>query len=196
MEKYYPEFWKRSSPRRKRLIFIFAVFIVAFLVTVIGSLIPVPQAQAQQITQQLNETVTQGKATNTLPQAIFINNFSICLLMFVPVLGFAAGMFILFDTGLALSAISSVQGYPVFLGLLSLVITPVFWIEFAAYSIAMAESIWLFRRLIQAINAKEPGEWRKIMLPELKWLAIAIGACAGLLVLGAFVETWLITALS
>ncbi len=103
--------------------------------------------------------------------------------MFVPVLGFAAGMFILFDTGLALSAIAFTQGYPAYLAILSLVITPVFWLEFAAYSIAMAESIWLFRRLLQR-------RWR-----ELKWTAIFIGVCAGLLALGAIVEVWLITVL-
>jgi uncharacterized membrane protein SpoIIM required for sporulation len=194
MEKYYPKFWLNASPRRKRIYFIFAVFIIGFLVTVIGSFISVPKEQADMITQQLNDTVTQGKATNTLPQYIFQNNFLICLLMFAPVVGFAAGMFILFDTGLALSAIASTQGYPVILGIISLVITPVFWIEFAAYSIAMSESIWLFRRIIQAANSKEPHPWRNIFGRELKWTTIAIGICAGLLVLGAFVETWLITA--
>ena len=90
-------------------------------------------------------------------------------------------LFILFDTGVALGAIAATQGYPVWLGLASLVVTPVFWLEFAAYSIAMAESIWLFRRLTQR-------RWR-----ELKWTAIFIGICAGLLAVGAVVEVWLIT---
>ena len=115
--------------------------------------------------------------------------------MFIPVFGAALGMFILFDTGIALGAIATTQGYPVWVGLASLVITPVFWLEFIAYSIAMAESIWLFRRLIKAITSKEPGQGRLIFWHELKWLAIFIGTCAGLLAIGALVEAWLITVL-
>jgi hypothetical protein len=117
--------------------------------------------------------------------------------MFVPVVGAALGMFILFDTGLALGAIATTQGYPVWIGLVSLVVTPVFWLEFAAYSIAMAESIWLFRRLSQAIPAilsKEP-RWRMILWRELKWLVIFIGTCAGVLAVGALVEVWIINVL-
>src|SRR5512143_836120 len=102
-------FWKNASRRRKRIYLILGVFILGFLLTVIGSFIPIPTDQANMISQQLNQTLNEGRATNTLTQAIFINNFLICLLMFVPVLGFAAGMFILFDTGLALSAIASTQ---------------------------------------------------------------------------------------
>jgi hypothetical protein len=104
-------------------------------------------------------------------------------LMFVPVVGAGLGLFILFDTGIALGAIASTGGYPVWLGLFSLVLTPVFWLEFAAYSIAMAESIWLFRRLTQ----KRWGEF--------KWTALFIGICALLLIVGAVVETWIITVL-
>jgi len=188
-------FWNSLSPRRKRIYFFSAVFIIGFLLTVIGSFIPVPPAEAKMISDQLNQTLNENRASNTLTQYIFINNFSICLLMFIPVLGFAAGMFILFETGLALGAIAATQGYPVYLGLISLAITPVFWIEFAAYSLAMAESIWLFRRFIQAASSKEPHHWRNIFGRELKWTAIFIGGCAGLLALGAFVETWLINVL-
>jgi hypothetical protein len=57
----------------------------------------------------------------------------------------------------------------------------VFWLEFAAYSIAMAESIWLTRRLLQL-------RWN-----ELKNTAIFIGICAAILIVGAVVETWLIS---
>ena len=102
--------------------------------------------------------------------------------MFIPLVGAGLGLFILYNTGVALNALASIQGYPVYVGILSLVATPIFWIEFAAYAIAMAESVWLFRRLLQ-------GRWG-----ELKWTAISIGVCALLLFVGAVVETWLITA--
>ena len=176
-------FWKNASQRRKRIYSIIAIFVIALIVTIIGSYVPLSAKDALTLSNQVNQTLNENKANNTLTQYIFINNFEICLLMFIPVVGAALGMFILFDTGLALGAIAATQGYPTWLGLASLVVTPVFWLEFAAYSIAMAESIWLFRRLTQK-------RWR-----ELKWTTISIGVCAALLIIGAVVEVWLITVL-
>ena len=181
--KFDLSFWKNASQRRKRIYSIIAVFIIALIVTIIGSYVPLSAKDALTLSNQVNQTLNENKANNTLTQYIFINNFEICLLMFIPVVGAALGMFILFDTGLALGAIAATQGYPAWLGLASLAVTPVFWLEFAAYSIAMAESIWLFRRLTQK-------RWR-----ELKWTAISIGVCAALLIIGAVVEVWLITVL-
>ena len=176
-------FWKDASPRRKSIYSIIAIFIIGFIVTVIGSAVPLSHQDAYTISQGLNETLKQNKANNTLTEYIFINNFSICLLMFVPVVGAALGMFILFDTGIAIGAISAIQGYPAYIAIISQLITPVFWLEFAAYSIAMAESIWLFRRLMQR-------RWHR-----LKWTGIFIAICAGLLAVGAVVEVWIITVL-
>jgi len=176
-------FWTNASPRRKRIYSIIAIFIIAVLVTVIGSSVPLSAKDAYTLSNQVNQTLNENRASNTLTQYIFLNNFEICLLMFIPVVGAALGMFILFDTGLALGAIATTGGYPVWIGLASLVVTPIFWLEFAAYSIAMAESIWLFRRLTQK-------RWR-----ELKWTGMFIGVCAGLLAIGAVVEVWLITVL-
>jgi hypothetical protein len=106
--------------------------------------------------------------------------------MFVPVLGVVLGLTILFNTGVALGAIASVQGYPVWIGLLSLMLTPVFWLEFTAYSIAIAESIWLVRRLLKF-------KW-PIIRHELRNALIFIGICAGILIVGAIVEVLLINA--
>lgn len=176
-------FWTNASQKRKRIYSIIAVFIIALIVTVIGSFVPLSTQDALTISNQVNQILNEGLANNNLTQSIFINNFVICLLMFIPVAGAALGMFILFDTGLALGAIASTQGYPVSLALTSLIVTPVFWLEFAAYSIAMAESIWLFRRLTQR-------RWSMI-----KWTGIFVGTCAALLTVGAFVEVWIITVL-
>ena len=174
-------FWTTASTRRKRIYTFIFIFAVAFLLTLIGSLIPVSSQTAQQVSNQLNQTVNQNKASGTLPEYIFQNNFSICLLMFIPFIGPILGFFILFDTGYALSAIAQVQGVPSLLLIFAELLTPVFWIEFTAYSIAISESIWLARRLMQK------RVW------ELKNTAILIGVCAGLLAVGAIVETWLIS---
>lgn len=174
-------FWTQASPFRKRLYSIIAVFILSVLLVVIGSLVPLSEADANMISNELNQTLSEHKASDTLAQYIFLNNFSICLLMFIPLVGAALGFFILFETGIALGAIALTQGFPTSLALLSLVITPVFWLEFIAYSLAMAESIWLFRRLMQK-------RWR-----ELKWTGLFIGIAAALLIVGAIVEMWIIS---
>jgi hypothetical protein len=174
-------FWNNASPKQKRVYSILLVFLVAVLALIIGSLTTLSHSQAQYISDTLNQTLNENRVNNTLIQHIFINNFIICLLMFIPLAGAGLGLYILYNTGVALSAIASIQGYPAYSGILNLVVTPIFWIEFAAYAIAMAQSIWLFRRMLQ-------GRWG-----ELKWTSVFIGVCALLLVVGAVVETWLIT---
>jgi uncharacterized membrane protein SpoIIM required for sporulation len=154
---------------------------IAVLLTVIGSLVPLSDQDANKISNDLNQTITTNRANGTLAEYIFLNNFSICLLMFIPVIGPILGFLILFDTGVALGAIASVQGYSPLLAFALLVITPIFWLEFASYSIGITESIWLFRRLLQR-------RWR-----EFKNMGILIGICAILLLLGAIVEAWLIS---
>ena len=79
-------------------------------------------------------------------------------------------------------AIATSGGYPPILALIALVITPVFWLEFAAYSTAMAESVWLFRRLLQGRG-----------LRELRTMSIFVTICAVILAVGAIVETALIS---
>jgi hypothetical protein len=186
----YPRFWLEASPRRKRFYSIILVFVLAVLATLIGALVPVSPETARIISDQLNQTVTEGQARGTLNLDIFLNNFPLCLLMFIPLAGFAIGMFILFSTGQVFRAVFEVQAasgaatatpeIQATTALLTLVlIGAVFLLEYVSYSIAMAESIWLFRRLLQ-------GRWRS----ELKWLAVFIGIVALLLIIGAVVETF------
>jgi len=174
-------FWTNASTRRKRIYTIIIVFIVAVIVTFAASFIPISKTDAQTINNQLNQTVNAHKSNGTLTEYIFFNNFEICLLMFIPFAGPIIGLAILFNTGIALGAIASAQNYPVFIALISELLTPVFWLEFFAYSTAIAASLWLARRLLQR-------RWR-----ELKNTAIQIGLCAGILIVSAIIEAWLIS---
>ncbi len=181
MKLEYPAFWRNASSKRKRIYLIILVFVLAFVVTAVGSYVPLSHSDAQSISNGVNATITSHKSTASLAEYIFINNFSICLLMFVPIVGPIVGMFIIFDTGIALGAISTVQGYPPFVALISELILPIFWLEFIAYSTAMAEGIWLSRRLMQR-------RWF-----ELKNMVILIGICAVILAGSAVLEAWLIS---
>ncbi|HSV50056.1 MAG TPA: stage II sporulation protein M [Candidatus Acidoferrales bacterium] len=173
-------FWRSASPKKERLYSILLVFIVAFSAMVIGSFAMVGHNQAKNISNNLNQTLSEHLTDNDLAEYIFLNNFQILLLMFIPLVGAGLGLIILYETGVVLSALATVHGYPAYIAVLTLLTTPVFWLEFAAYSIAMAESIWIFRCLLRR-------RWG-----ELKWFALSIGLCTLLLIIGAYVEVYLI----
>ena len=182
-------FWKTASPKRKRIYSLTFVFVLSITATLVGMLIPLSPQEAQLISDQLNQTVIENTAKGTLIPTILLNNLSLCLLMFIPLAGLAIGLFILFSTGMAIRAIFDIQSATAISGaasadiqastaILALVLIGLtFLLEYVSYSLAMTESVWLFRRILQK-------RWR-----ELKNTAICIGIVALLLVLGAIVET-------
>ena len=189
----YPQFWLTASPRRKRIYSTGFILLLAVLATIAGTLVPISQQDAQVISDQLNQTVTQGTSGGTLIPDIFINNFSLCLLMFIPLAGLGIGLFILFSTGMAFRAVFEIQAANGLSGASTSNINPstailglvligaVFLLEYVSYTIAMTESVWLFRRIMQK-------RWS-----ELKITAAVIGIVALLLIIGAIVETYTIS---
>jgi uncharacterized membrane protein SpoIIM required for sporulation len=173
--------WTKASARRKRLLSIVVVFIAAIVVTGVGTLTPVAPQDAEQINKDLNQTITTLNTQGDLTQYIFGNNLLICLVMFVPVIGPVLGLFIMFNTGTVVGAIAVAGNLPPLLALVVTFLTPVGWLEFAAYSTAMAESVWLFRRFMQ-----------KRGLHELRNLTIFVTICAVILAISAIIETALI----
>lgn len=185
----YPQFWLNASPKRKRVYSTVFILFVALLTTVAGMFVQVPPEEAQAIYTQLNQT----QSSPNLAPDIFINNFSLCLLMFIPLAGLGIGLFILFSTGMAFRAIFDYQAAH---GLTStaaqsnltastaiwllLLIGLVFVLEYVSYTVAMTESVWLFRRILQK-------RWR-----EVKITLALIGLVALLLAIGAIVETYAI----
>lgn len=187
----YPSFWKNASLRRKRIYSIMFMFVIAVSLTLIGSLVPLSPQFAKEINDSINQTRNQGLENGTLAPSILLNNFGLCLAMFIPLVGAFLGLFIMFNTGLAFSAAIQVQSTtavstpldisPTTAVIALLVFGLVFLLEYVSYSIGMAESIWLFQRLRQR-------KWG-----ELKNAAILIVIVAVLLIVGAIVETWLIS---
>jgi hypothetical protein len=173
--------WRNASPIHKRMLSIVAIFIIAIIITGIGSLMPTDPQQARDISDNLNQTVNTMKQDDTLLPYIFGNNFMICLLMFIPVIGPLLGFYILFNTGTVIGAVSIAEGiHPIIA--LAVTLIPIGLIEFTAYSTAMTESIWLFRRITQ-----------KRGIHELKNTCVFISIAAVLLFLGAVIETILIS---
>jgi hypothetical protein len=168
------------------------MLLLAILATMIGTLVPLSAHDAQVINDGVNQTVTTNTANGTLIPSIFINNFGLCLVMFIPLAGAVFGLFIMFNTGIALgaeirvqsatastAAAANISASTAMVGLLFIGLT--FLLEYVSYSIGMSESVWLFRRLSQK-------RWS-----HLKNTGILIGVVAALLITGAIVETWVIT---
>jgi len=182
-------FWVNASPKRKRIYSTLFVIILAVVATLAGMLVPLSPEEAQMISDQLNRTITENTAQGTLISTIFLNNFSLCLLMFIPLAGLAIGLFILFSTGMAFRAVFDMQAasgissatpeIQMSTALLVLVlVAATFLLEYVSYAIGMTESVWLFRRLLHR-------RWS-----ELKNALKLIGLVALLLIIGALVETW------
>ena len=188
--KIYWSFWTKLMPRQKRLYSFIFMLALTVLVTVIGALIPTSPQQSKEMTEQVNQTIINNKASGTLAPSIFINNFWLCLLMFIPLAGTAIGLAIMLNTGYYIgaelryqastattsAAATGIQPSTAILVLAFAIIT--FACEYISYAIGITESIWLFRRLLQ-------GRWR-----ELKYTGILIGITAILLTIGAIVEAY------
>lgn len=172
--------WRNASSKRKRIYSTILVLIIALVITVVGSYMPIDPQEASQISNDLNQTRNSLIENGVLMQFIFGNNFFICLLMFIPIIGPFLGGYTLFNTGTVIGAISAAEGIPAILAL-AVTLIPIGLIEYTAYSAAMTESIWLFRRLLQGHG-----------LREIKNAGILVTICAVLLVLGAIIETALI----
>jgi hypothetical protein len=188
-------FWNTASPKRKRIYSIIFMFILAVTATLLGTLVQLSPADAKAVSDSVNNITAENPTFASLVGAIFINNFFLCLLMFIPLVGSFLGLFVMFSTGVGLRAILDTQSASgaaaavpnispaiAILGLIGVGLT--FLLEYVSYSVGIAESVWLFRRLIQR-------RWR-----ELKNTGILIGVVASLLIIGALLETWVLGVLS
>jgi hypothetical protein len=181
--------WKSASPTGRRIIIIAVFFLFAILVTIVGILAPMSAQQIASENNELNSTQQQIQSMDLAHRtaAIFLNNFEICLLMFVPFLGIFIGTITLFNTGSVLAAetitynASRATSVPPILVFATLFIFPFAWLEFISYSTALSEGFWLIRRGLQ-------GEWRH----ETKNLAKLILITAALLAAGALIEAAII----
>jgi hypothetical protein len=152
------DFWKKSSPRIRRMMSVAVVFVVAIVVSVAGALTPLSAADADALNKDYNQTVSTMNNLSFMNRVTYTfgNNLMICLLGFTPIVGVFWEFLVLYDTGVEVGAVSLIK-YKVnpLLGFFSVFLTPVGWLEFAAYSTAIAESLWLTHRIIQHRGKRE-----------------------------------------
>jgi uncharacterized membrane protein SpoIIM required for sporulation len=179
-------FWQTFPPRIKRIMTIIVFFLLAIIVTVAGILTPLSNEDINTLGKGLEETQQNIDSQPEVQQvsSIFGNNFMICLVGFVPIAGPIFEFYALYSTGVVISAYAaydeSIQVSPLLIFLL-LFILPFTWLEFLAYSTAIAESFWLTRRIIQ-------HKWKM----EIKNACILMSICAVMLLVAAIIEAALI----
>jgi hypothetical protein len=162
------------------------LFFIIFAITIItifaSSMIPVDRKSANVTQTDVNSKVDNMKASGSLTQFIFGNNLIICIVMLLPFAGPGFGLFALYNTGRVIGAEAVAQSMNPIAMNIYLFSTPVFWIEFFAYTIAITESmIFTYYCLTHRFRN------------ELPKYAITLSICAVALFLGAVIETLIIS---
>jgi uncharacterized membrane protein SpoIIM required for sporulation len=176
-------FWAGSPSRMKRILTILACFLFSIIITTAGVLTPLSPEDSKTKGEELKQLQDSLKGMSVWGGAasIFENNFIICLIMFVPVVGPLYGSYVLYNTGLYVAGESNMMNVSGIIVFFLLFILPFTWFEFIAYSTALASSVWLVWRIIQRRGTR-----------ELARTGMFIAICAGLLLLGALIEAYLI----
>jgi uncharacterized membrane protein SpoIIM required for sporulation len=169
--------WKKASPLNRRLMMVAFVFVSLAIILSIGTLMPISQIDAEKANDEITQQVNDLQAKGLLVPYIFGNNFMITLIMFIPFLGPLFGGYVIFNTGTVIGARAVANNIPPLLWVASLFLTPVGWLEFAAYSLAIAGSIWLTIRVFQSR-----------MMHELRNTAKFVTIAAVILLVSAVIE--------
>jgi hypothetical protein len=161
-----------------RIVIAVVFFVIALTATVVGLLVfRIPVSEAQKVRDDLQEGFLND------PRFIFGNNLIHTLIMFVPIIGPFWGCFVLFNTGAAIAIIGIAEGIPPILAFLLLFFTPIFWLEFGVYSVAMGQSVIWLLKMIRHRGKKEAIR-----------TCILVTICASILLLSAVVEWIMISA--
>ena len=174
-------FWNNASPRNRRLITIALVFIASVIATGLATLTPMSQHDAETTYDELNRTVISMKENGALLQDIFGNNLMITVMMFIPFVGPILGFYAFYNTGVVIGATGIVHGFNPLIGYATLWLTPIAWLEFAAYSTAIAASLWLTWRLMHGRGFHELVNTSK-----------SLSICTLILLLSAIIEAALV----
>lgn len=150
---------------------------VSLIATLIGTMAPVATSEAEETYGEFEEAL---KHISTTPY-IFGNNFMHCLIMFAPAAGPAYGLFIMYATGVTLKMFAVAKGADVFTAFLGIFLFPFAWMEYAAYALAMSQSVWLLRNLLKRRARQE-------LVRTCVWITV----CAIILLSAAVMEAWLL----
>ena len=156
----------------KQRLFYLALGIIAFLIFfIIGTSVTLDESTSSLLKEQF-----QNKIKNIDSVGIFFNNFLISILMFIPGIGIAFGLFSGFSTGNIFMILT--RGLPIQIPPLLVFLTIFGIMELVSYGIAISRSYILLIRIIKRSNVKK----------SLIHAGIEIGIVAIILLFSAIIE--------
>jgi len=162
---------------KNRIIFIIIITISFYSLLYIASIMPL---SADEMTSLMEEAERILREKYTIID-IFLNNFMISLIIFIPIVGPFIGGYVIYFTGRLIGSLAASTGIPSIFLISMTIITFYGLIEFLAYGTAFTESI-IFAYSI----------FKKKSRIESRWLIISIAAVAVLLLIAATIEYILI----
>ena len=163
----------------KNRIILFFIFLAVFtIIFQLGSMSTVSQEEADLFMVEFEKLVLDIDAFG-----IFVHNTTIALPMFIPGFGIFWGLFSSWSTGYAFAAIvTSVPEIANISPLSILFLSPFGLMEIFSYSLAISRSFILIKAIIRKTN----------LFQFIKPTIIEIGIVVGLLLLGGYVEFYMI----
>jgi len=156
---------------KKRILYLIVGILVFLIFFTIGTSISFDKSTSELLKEQF-----QNKIKNIDNIGIFANNFLISILMFIPGIGIAFGLFSGFSTGNIFMIIT--QDLPIQIPPLLVFLTIFGMMELISYGIAISRSYLLLIHILKRTNIKE----------NLIHTGIEIGIVAIILFFGAIIE--------
>ena len=156
---------------KRRILYLLVGIIVFLIFFTIGTLVTFDETTSQELKEQF-----QNKIKNIDSLGIFFNNFLISILMFIPGIGIAFGLFSGFSTGNIFVIIT--RDLPIQIPPLLVFLTIFGIMELVSYGIAISRSYLLLISIIKRTNIKE----------NLIYTGIEIGIVSIILFVSAIIE--------
>lgn len=157
---------------KQRLFFFFAAMLFFLGVFYLGFIAKIDKSISEELTKNFIHEV------HGIDQfGIFLNNFKISLIMFVPVIGIILGVISAFSTGLIFNSIISMSHTPTYNPLI-VFLTPFGILELLSYGLAISRGGILFYELVKKTISKK----------SIIYLLVEIGLVGFMLFLGALIE--------
>jgi len=156
---------------KRRILYLLIGILVFIIFFTLGTLVNFDESTSQLLKEQF-----QNKIKNIDSMGIFLNNFLISILMFVPGIGIAFGLFSGFSTGNIFVIIT--RDLPIQIPPLLVFLTIFGIMELVSYGIAISRSYLLLTSILKRTNIRE----------NLIYTGIEIGIVAIILFFGAIIE--------
>jgi hypothetical protein len=156
---------------KRRILYLLIGILVFIIFFTLGTFVNFDESTSQLLKEQF-----QNKIKNIDSMGIFLNNFLISILMFVPGIGIAFGLFSGFSTGNIFVIIT--RDLPIQIPPLLVFLTIFGIMELVSYGIAISRSYLLLTSILKRTNIRE----------NLIYTGIEIGIVAIILFFGAIIE--------